>query len=171
MQLPSPRSYMMPNSSDSMFKVLPRSIFMYRSYLSTYQSINHNYPSINHIYLFICSSIISYFISYLFIHLSICQSIYISTYQPYISIYLSIYLSIMFIYSSAHLSIYPSLYLFIYLSIISIHSSVHLLYLACLLYTGFSFDWKKLKTARDAYIARLNGIYSRMLGMIVDVIV
>lgn len=25
------------------------------------------------------------------------------------------------------------------------------------------FDWKKLKTARDAYVARLNGIYARNL--------
>lgn len=28
----------------------------------------------------------------------------------------------------------------------------------------YSFDWNQLKTARDAYITRLNGIYSRMLG-------
>jgi len=29
---------------------------------------------------------------------------------------------------------------------------------------GYSFDWKALKDMRDAYITRLNGIYSRMLG-------
>ena len=27
-----------------------------------------------------------------------------------------------------------------------------------------SFDWNYLKNARDKYITRLNGIYSRMLG-------
>lgn len=29
---------------------------------------------------------------------------------------------------------------------------------------GYSFNWKQLKDARDNYITRLNGIYSRMLG-------
>jgi len=29
---------------------------------------------------------------------------------------------------------------------------------------GYKFDWSTLKKYRDAYIARLNGIYSRMLG-------
>ena len=28
---------------------------------------------------------------------------------------------------------------------------------------GYTFDWLKFKTARDAYITRLNGIYSRSL--------
>ena len=30
--------------------------------------------------------------------------------------------------------------------------------------TSSSFDWAYLKQARDKYIARLNGIYSKMLG-------
>jgi glutathione reductase (NADPH) len=29
---------------------------------------------------------------------------------------------------------------------------------------GYSFNWKALKDMRDAYITRLNGIYTRMLG-------
>lgn len=29
---------------------------------------------------------------------------------------------------------------------------------------GHSFDWARLKKARDAYVTRLNGIYSRLLG-------
>lgn len=29
---------------------------------------------------------------------------------------------------------------------------------------GYRFNWPALKQARDAYITRLNGIYSRMLG-------